>query len=214
MVLEEYQKLRDELNYQTGHLSSSAQVKRHPTYQKIIDLGKEIIPIMLDEIDHFRQTDEEEFFPGWWAFSILAHFNGDWPEEKPEPGVLDSCADVWLRWGKKNGYLQNQPKYEKQPPVVYKGWVIAAYLNMDKDESVLCAKREPKNLFEETHGTGAWVSKIDAARLVDDGWWKKYAWIFPTREEAEIARDILREKVNNGECKSFRPRRSWVEEIK
>ena len=213
MVLEEYQKLRDELNYQTGHLSSSAQVKRHPTYQKIIDLGKEIIPIMLDEIDHFRQTGEEEFFPGWWAFSILAHFNGGWPEEKPEPGVLDSCADVWLRWGKKNGYLQNQPKYEKQPPVVYKGWIVVGKLH--GEQNVLMPKRKPTAVWQETMGTGAWVTKKSAASCDDKDWWKKYAWVFPTKEEADIALDILNEKIKNGECSKFNtPDKAWVEEIK
>lgn len=214
MILDEYRKLREELNYQTGHLSSSAQVQRHPTYQKIIDLGKEIIPIVLDEIDHYRHTDEQEFFPGWWAFGILSHFNGGWPEEKPEPGVLDSCADVWRHWGEKNGYLaKDRPKYQKQPPVIYKGWIVASKLDKDWGVSVLCPKREPKNLFEETHGTAAWVSKKSAASCDDKDWWKKYAWIFPTKEEADIALDILNEKIKNGEFKSFKPRKAWVEEI-
>lgn len=214
MVLEEYQKLRDELNYHTGHFSSISRVIHHPTFGKIVRLGKEIVPIILDEIDHYHQTGEEEFFPsGWWGFNAIAEVMNGWPEEKGEPGVFDSWVGVWVRWGEKNGYLaKDRPKYQKQPPVVYKGWIVVGQLH--GEQSVLCPKRKPKNLFEEEKGTAAWVSKRDHAGGSDKDWWKKYAWVFPTKQEAEIALDILNEKIKNKECSEFNtPKKAWVEEI-
>lgn len=215
MILEEYRKLRDELNYQTGHISSHARTIRHPTYQKIVDLGKDVIPIILDEFDHYIQTGEQEEFPGHWAFSVLCTLLGVEPRKDARPGVLDDWVKIWVEWGEESGYLaKGRPKYQKKPPVIYKGWIVAAKLDKDWGVSVLCPKRKPKNLFEETHGTGAWVSKKSAASCDDKDWWKKYAWVFPTKEEADIALEILNEKVKNGECgKSFVPRKAWVEEI-
>lgn len=213
MVLEEYEKLRDDLNYHTCHESSIRRVTRHPTYQKIVDLGKDIVPIILAEFDHYDQTDEEEWFPGWWAMSALHALTGVSPEIT-QPGVLRHMVRVWIKWGIENGHLaKDRPKYQKTPPVIYKGWVVVG--RRHGEDSVLCPKREPRARWEEQMGTAAWVSKIDAARRVDDGWWKEYAWILPTKKEAEMVLDVLNEKIKNGECSDFnRPDKAWVEEIK
>jgi hypothetical protein len=213
MVLDDYQKLRDELNYQTGHFSSIARVIRHPTFRKIVELGKEVVPIILDEIDHYHQTGEEEFFPGWWGFNAIAEIMNGWPEEKGEAGVLKSWVGVWVRWGETKGYLaKDRPKYKKQPPIEYKGWIVVGKLH--GEQSVLMPKRKPEALWQETMGTGAWVSKKSAASCDDRDWWKKYAWIFGTKSEAEIALDILNEKIKNGECSKFNtPDKAWVEEL-
>jgi len=212
-LLEQYRTLRDELNYNTGFYSSTSRVMRHPAYRKIVDLGKDLIPIILAEFDKYLHTDEYDDFPGHWAMNVLGELTGVNPYEKCDPGVVLQMIKVWVKWGEENGHLtKDRPKYEKPAPIIYKGWIVVGRLH--GEDSVLCPKREPKNAFEEEKGTAAWVSKIDAARKVDDGWWKKYAWIFPTKQEAEVALEILNEKIKAGECSDFnKPERSWVEEI-
>jgi hypothetical protein len=213
MIRDEYEKLRDELNYHTGHFSAIARVKRHPAYQKIVGLGKELTPIILAEFDKYLQTDENDDFPGHWAMAVLHELSGANPYENCQAGVVDQMIRAWIKWGEGNGHLaKDRPKYEKPAPIIYKGWIVVGYRH--GEESVLCPKREPENAFEEAKGTAAWVSKVDAARKVDDGWWKKYALILPTKREAEIALDILNEKIKNGECSKFNtPDKAWVEEL-
>lgn len=214
-IAEQYRALRDELNYYTGHLSNTGRVIRHPAYRKIVDLGKDVIPVILDAFDRYRQTDEDDAFPGHWAFSVLRELSGaDLKDADARPGVLGDWIKVWVKWGEEQGYLEtDRPKHEKTPPIHYKGWIVVGYKH--GGESVLCPKRKPENVFEETHGTAAWVSKVDAARNVDDGWWKKYAWILPTKGDAEIALDILNEKIEGGEFSDLnKPERTWVEELR
>lgn len=214
MIAEQYRALRDELNYNTGHFSSTSRVKRDPAYQKIVDLGKDVIPIILAEFDRYLQTDEHNDFPGHWAMSVIHELTGAVLDGEPTPGVVLEWIRAYVRWGEENGHLaQGRPKYEKSIPIVYKGWVVVGFRH--GEESVLCPKREPKNAFEEKKGTASWVSKVDAAGGVDDGWWKKYAWILPAKKDAEIALEILNEKIKAGECSEFnKPERAWVEEIK
>lgn len=213
MIAEQYRVLRDELNYDTSHYSSTVRARRHPAYRKIVDLGKEIVPIILAEFDRYLQTDEHDDFPGHWAMAILHEFTGDDPYENCQPGVVLQMIRAWVVWGEKNGHLaEGRPKYEKPAPIIYKGWVVVA--RRHGEDSVLCPKREPKNVFEEKKGTAAWVSKIDAARKVDDGWWKKYAWILLTKKDAETALEVLNEKIKAGECSELnKPERAWVEEL-
>ena len=219
----EYQKLRDELNYNTGHMSNTGRMIRDPVYKKIVDLGNVVIPLILDEFDRYVQTDEDDAFPGHWAMRVLSDLIGaerskQFYDAALEDGVrsgrIGDWAKAWVVWGEKNGYLaKNRPKHEKTPPIQYKGWIVVGKKHGEK--MVLCPKREPSNAFEEQMGTASWVSKVDAARNVDDGWWKKYAWILPTKQEAEIALDILNEKIANGECSEFnKPDKAWIEEIK
>ena len=213
-ILEKYRVLRDELNYNTGHFSTIALITRHPAYDKILALGNGVIPVILAEFDKYLQTDENDDFPGHWAMKVLRVLSGSEPEDKATPGVVIEMIQSWVKWGEKNGHLaKDRPKYPKPIPPVYKGWIVVG--KRHGEESVLCAKRKPTNVFEEEKGTGSWVSKIDHARKVDDGWWKKYAWILPTKENAEMALDILNEKIKNGECSEFnRPDKAWVEEVK
>jgi hypothetical protein len=212
----EYERLRDDLNYHTGHLSSSAQQTRHPSFAALAALGQGAVLCILHDLDRYLQTDEDEAFPGWWCFHILGAANaGELPEhEGARPGVLVDWVRVWVRWGEKTLRLPpDRPKHEKTPPVVYTGWVVVG--RRRGEDSVLCPKREPRAAYEETLGTPGWVSKVDAARRVDDGWWKKYAWILPTKEEADHVLAILNEKIAAGAVSDFnRPDKAWVEQLR
>lgn len=212
MIFDKYRDLKDRLNYETGHFSSISRMVRNPIYQEIIELGSGVVPIILDEFDRYDQTDEVDSFPGSWAFVALSNLTGA-EATGTRAGVISDLVKFWIKWGENNGCLaKDRPKHQKRPPIVYKGWIVVA--RMRGEDYVLRPKVAPSNKFEEEHGTAAWVSKIDAARKVDDGWWKKYAWILPTKQEAETVLDILNEKIKAGECaEGNKPEKAWVEEI-
>jgi hypothetical protein len=210
----QYQALKDKLNYDTGHINSSSRAVKHPSYGAILAMGEPVVKFILDDFDRWLQTDEHAAFPGHLAFKILHTLTkvvgnpGD-----PPPGVVKKMVEGWVKWGEEKGILtKDRPKYVKPPPTVYKGWVVVGLKH--GAESVLCRKTEPRNAFEETHGQAAWVTKIDAARKVDDGWWCCYAWIVETKREAEMIRGVLMERIKNGECSEFnKPTRTWVEYV-
>jgi hypothetical protein len=145
--------------------------------------------------------------------NVLGKLTGVNPYEKCDPGVVLQMIKVWVKWGEENGHLaKDRPKYQKPVPPVYKGWIVVGKLH--GEQSVLCPNRKPKNAFEEEKGTAAWVTKKSASGGAPRDWWKKYAWVLPTKQEAEIALDILNEKIKNGECSEFNtPTKAWVEEI-
>lgn len=104
------------------------------------------------------------------------------------------------------------------------GWVLVGKFK-DGHESVMLAPGKREIWGEIDHGKrkgerfklgeAAWVSKIDASKRVDTGWWKDRAWTFETKEDAEAVREILNEKIATGECSEFnRPVESYVEEVK
>jgi len=68
---------------------------KHPAYQKIIGLGKDIVPTLLQ---HLQES------PDWW-FNALHAILKDGPEITEEvAGRLDELAKLWVAWGKQHGY--------------------------------------------------------------------------------------------------------------
>ena len=78
-------------------LHSSAYLDRilHPAYQRIIGLGKDVIPLILREL----QDAPAEWF---WALRALTGEDVTTPEMAGKRGEM---AKVWLNWGKENGYI-------------------------------------------------------------------------------------------------------------
>ena len=205
-----YQELQRKLNYEAAFFGTVRKWLQHPAYREIVGLGRDVVPIILSGLDRYHQTRDYEDFQGLWVFNALKDILGT----GPAPGVLwefTRTVEDWVRWGETAGFLApDRPRYE--PRAVPKGWVVIGFFR--GEEHALCPKRDPKNLLEEQIGTAAWVSKIDASGGKNPDWWKRFAWVLPTRGEAETALEVLKEKIAAGECSEFnRPERSWVEEI-
>lgn len=79
-------------------LNSSGYLDKvlHPAYQRIIGLGKSVIPFILNEL----KDQPVEWF---WALRALT---GEDPTTATMQGKKDEIAKAWLNWGKKNGYIQ------------------------------------------------------------------------------------------------------------
>ena len=77
-----------------GPYSSSAQLAQHPAYQQIIDMGPEVVPLLLRELE--REPDH-------W-FIALEEITGADPVSPGSNGNVKEMAQAWARWGEAEGY--------------------------------------------------------------------------------------------------------------
>ena len=66
----------------------------HPAYQRIIGMGEEAVPFILQELE--RRPDH-------WFWALYAITGSD-PVSEDAQGNLSKMTDAWLDWGHKNGY--------------------------------------------------------------------------------------------------------------
>jgi hypothetical protein len=79
----------------TTFTSSGAEIALHPAYQQIIGMGKDAIPLILEEL----QREEDHWF---WA---LKSITGADPAPPGDRGNLPKMTAAWLGWAETNGYL-------------------------------------------------------------------------------------------------------------
>lgn len=77
----------------TGMFASIAQRAMHPSYLRVIGLGRQAIPLLLGEL---RERPDHWF----WALRAVA---GDDPVS-PESD-FDEAVEAWVQWGRENGYI-------------------------------------------------------------------------------------------------------------
>jgi hypothetical protein len=77
-----------------GPHSSSARLAEHPAYQQIIEMGPEVVPLLLRELE--REPDH-------W-FRALHALTGADPAPSESRGKVREMAKAWLRWGREQGY--------------------------------------------------------------------------------------------------------------
>jgi hypothetical protein len=77
-----------------GPYSSSARLTQHPAYQQIIALGPEAVPLLLRELERS---------PDHW-FRALHALTGTDPVPPESRGKVREMAEVWLLWGREQGY--------------------------------------------------------------------------------------------------------------
>lgn len=93
-------------------------------------------------------------------------------------------------------------------------WIVAATVHGETCVMTGPKRRDIRDPTGAKIGEAAWVTKKSAAGGAPPMWWLPYAWLLDTKEEAEIALEILNEKVAAGECSEFnRPSKAWVEEV-
>jgi hypothetical protein len=73
--------------------SSISQMVEHPAYKEIIDLGREVVPLLLKEL---------KARPDHW-FVALKRITGEDPIKPDQRGHFDQMAQAWLKWGEDNG---------------------------------------------------------------------------------------------------------------
>lgn len=87
-------RLRDEWRAQRAHESSTSRMVLLPAYQTIIGMGKDVIPLLLRELE--RRV--ENWF---WALQAITEAN---PVPAEARGSGEKMAAAWLAWGRSQGY--------------------------------------------------------------------------------------------------------------
>jgi len=79
---------------ETSFLSSAKEMAMHPAYQQIIGMGKDVIPLILWQL---------EKNPNHWFWALKA-ITGEDPVKPEDRGKVGKMAEAWLKWGKEHGY--------------------------------------------------------------------------------------------------------------
>lgn len=76
-------------------LSSTVEMAKHPLYQEIIEMGQEVIPLLLEDLEQN---------PLYWlpALRQITQENPVLPEQR---GKVKQMAEAWLNWGRQKGYI-------------------------------------------------------------------------------------------------------------
>ena len=93
---DQFVELVEEWQKGTGGLSSPRAIAGHPAYQQIIDMGAPAIPMILRELKEHG---------GWW-YPALRTLTGENPVPEEAKGQPPLNKEAWLKWGRRNGYLQ------------------------------------------------------------------------------------------------------------
>lgn len=93
-----FKRFVSEWGQQRNEYSSDPQeLAMCPAYQKIIAMGPEAIPLILNELkcrpDHW-----------FWALNMLTDTN---PIRAEHAGNFNEMVNDWLVWGRENGYLRD-----------------------------------------------------------------------------------------------------------
>ena len=91
-----FQNLAEEWRRATRFYSSLRNITTHPAYRAVVDMGDEIVPILLREL-HLKAEP--------W-FTALREITGTDPVEPHERGDMQAMADAWLRWGRQRRLIR------------------------------------------------------------------------------------------------------------
>jgi hypothetical protein len=92
----EFRQLASRWRNETAHVSSIPDLIMHPSYQKIIRMPKsEVLPLI------FRELRDRG---GFW-FPALYAITDENPVDHKYIGNVTKMTEVWLAWGRKNGWI-------------------------------------------------------------------------------------------------------------
>ena len=90
----QFRQLSHQWENETGMLSDLSQKVIHPAYQRIIGMGQDAIPFLLNELSKR---------PNHW-FWALRSITGANPVKPEHRGRIKLMAKDWLCWGRDHGY--------------------------------------------------------------------------------------------------------------
>jgi hypothetical protein len=95
-VESEFRELTKQWKSERTSTSFASDIAMLPSYQKIIGLGKDALPLILAELD--RELDH-----WFWALSMISREDPVPPESH---GKMREMAMYWRIWGRKKGYVR------------------------------------------------------------------------------------------------------------
>ena len=97
---ERFQRFASEWQAKSRHMSNVMQMAMLRPYQKIIGMGMEAVPFILEEL----RREPDQWF---WALEAITDENPVPPEAA---GKVTLMAQAWIAWGEKNGLIPNDSK--------------------------------------------------------------------------------------------------------
>jgi len=94
----EFQALRRRWCEERGARASALEMAMLPSYQSIVGMGEEVVPMIL------AQLRSEGDHPDHW-FWALAAITRDNPVSPNSRGKVSEMAKAWLDWGQKKNYV-------------------------------------------------------------------------------------------------------------
>lgn len=91
---ERFEKLVQEWLSDTKFLSNIDEIALHPAYQRIIGMGPEVIPFILEKLITS---------PSYWFWALKA-ITGEDPVPADDRGDMVKMTQHWLQWGREHGY--------------------------------------------------------------------------------------------------------------
>lgn len=91
----QFEALTQEWLSETKFLSDPVKKILHPAHLKIIAMGKEILPLVLREVEKMS---------GHW-FVILNAISPENPVKPEDETSIEKVANAWLKWGKEKGLI-------------------------------------------------------------------------------------------------------------
>jgi hypothetical protein len=91
-----FDELKEKWIVESCHISSVDQMISFDSYQEIIRMGWDAVPLLLRELD----TPE----PNHW-FYALRIITGEDPIPKVDRGRIKKMAEHWLQWGRQRSFV-------------------------------------------------------------------------------------------------------------
>lgn len=88
-----FRELTEEWYKDTRTVSSVSRMVMHPSYLRIIGMGREAVPLLLRELERTRDH---------WLVALHATTGED---PAPEGANYDEAVEAWLAWGRREGYI-------------------------------------------------------------------------------------------------------------
>jgi hypothetical protein len=122
---EQYREHMNRYAHETASLSFTAY--KHPDYQALLAMGKDIVPYLLEDIkaqnpDGSWNGDDEYWFSFWSGLELLRRIAGDDRPAIPEEirGKLKPLRQLHLEWGVQHGFLTSETKMK--PWYAWRPW--------------------------------------------------------------------------------------------
>lgn len=89
----EFRPLVEQWRKDTRHTSSVTTMVSHPAYQRIVAMGRDVLPLLFKELlEH----------PDHWLVALNAITHED---PAPESATFNEAVQAWLTWARAAGYL-------------------------------------------------------------------------------------------------------------
>jgi hypothetical protein len=93
-LVSDFNKLAQQWEQERPRGSDVLEMIMHPSYQRIIGMGHDVVPLLLKELERK---------PEHWFWALHAITGAD-PVPPESQGNLKEMAASWIAWGKKQGY--------------------------------------------------------------------------------------------------------------